>query len=79
MTVQPQERTAGTAPPATPAVALPEQRRADHDAQATVTAPAAPHGWSTVADRTACRWMCVAMPALGLYASLMVWLSARVW
>jgi hypothetical protein len=74
MSTQQQERTA-TAPDVT----LPAQRTGDHDAWVQRAAPSAPQGWSTRADRAACRWMCVAMLVLGLYASLMVWLSARVW
>lgn len=75
MTVQ-QERPTTTAPP----VVLPVQRRGDHDAVAIPPrVDRRPGAWVTAEDRRACRWMMVAMLALGLYAALMVWLSARVW
>jgi hypothetical protein len=83
MTVQQERSTASAERTVTPV--LPEQRRADHDGQASAPAPspapAAPQlrGWGSVEDRTMGRWIIVMAVVLGLYCSLMVTLGARVW
>lgn len=73
MTVQQEQPTAVLAP-----VSVPVPRRAAHDALAPPVVRRT-GAWVTREEQLLCRWMSVAMLALGLFAALMVWLSARVW